>query len=310
VTPTGATEKTTATATATATVRLIVTRPAEQALPWVQQLQQQGCDAVALPLIHISPLPNTQPLQQAWLHVQQGRYALVMFVSANAVQQFFAACDAQDTNGPVPPPQAHRWPVGCMAGSTGPGTTAALLAHGVPASAVVAPAADAPTLDTEALWQQLRHQPWAGRQVLLVRGEDGRDWLADTLRAHGAAVQLLAAYRRSAPVLMAAEQALLQAALQAPQQHVWLLSSSEAVGYLVQLVQQGQLAQAPQPGQNLHASQAWASHPRIAQTARDAGFGQVLLLQPDLLAVVQQARLATGGSAVSPPASLLQSRPL
>jgi uroporphyrinogen-III synthase len=176
-----------------------------------------------------------------------------------------------------------------------------LLAAGVPAAAVVAPAPHAPTLDTEALWQQLRHHAWAGRQVLLVRGEDGRDWLADTLRAQGAVVQLLAAYRRSAPVLNGDEAALLQAALQAPQQHVWLLSSSEAVGYLVQLMRAVQLTQ------NLHASQAWASHPRIAQTARDAGFGQVLLLQPNLAAVVQQARLATGGAAVPPPAGLLQS---
>jgi uroporphyrinogen-III synthase len=277
-------------------LRLIVTRPADQAQPWVLQLQQQGLDAVALPLIRISALANTQPLRDAAARLAQ--YRLVNFVSANAVQHFFAA------------QAAFAWPAQTLAGSTGPGTTAALLAAGVPASAVVAPAADAATFDSEALWQQLRHHTWAGQQVLLVRGEEGRDWLATTLRAQGASVQLLPAYLRSAPVIDGTTRPLLLAALQQPKQHVWLLSSSEAVGHLVQLLVQLLPGLAREHGahlQPLKNAQAWAGHPRIAQTARDAGFGQVLLVRPELAAVVQQARHA---QVVMAKAALLQSPPL
>ncbi len=276
-------------------LRLIVTRPAEQAGPWVQQLQQQGLDAVALPLLQISPLPSTQPLFDAWARLAGGQYRLVNFVSANAVQHFFAA------------QASFVWPHQTLAGSTGPGTTAALLAAGVPATAVVAPRADATTFDSEALWQQLQQHSWAAQQVLLVRGEEGRDWLADTLRAQGATVHLLPAYRRSAPVLDGTTGPLLRAALGQPQHHVWLLSSSEAVGHLLHLLQALQALQALPGGlgsqaQSLQSAHAWAGHPRIAQTARDAGFGHVALVRPELSAVVQQARLAQ--------AALLQSHPL
>jgi uroporphyrinogen-III synthase len=251
--------------------RLIVTRPVEQAVPWVHALQALGCDAVALPLIRISALAELSPLRHAWQGLDA--HALVMFVSANAVQHFFAAQAAG----------CRTWPNATLAASTGPGTTAALLAAGVPAAAVVQPAADAPSLDSEALWAQLRHYPWAGRSALVVRGEDGRDWLADALRAQGASVSYLAAYRRGAPTPDAAAQTVLAQALAAPQAHVWLFSSSEAVGHLLAWQRVAHVAA------HWAHSQAYATHPRIAQVARDAGFGSVQLLPATPEAVAKHA---------------------
>ena len=118
-------------------MRLIVTRPAAQAAPWVAALQALGLDAQALPLIGIEPPQNLAPVQAAW-HALDA-LALVMFVSANAVEHFFAAR-----------PLGFAWPATLLAGSTGPGTTAALRAAGV--LHIEEPAADAPQLDTEALW--------------------------------------------------------------------------------------------------------------------------------------------------------------
>jgi uroporphyrinogen-III synthase len=245
-------------------MRLIVTRPAAQAALWVRDLQGLGCAAQALPLIGIEALADTAPLRAAWLALP--RYALVMFVSANAVAHFFAAA-----TGP--------WPAAVRAGATGPGTAAALRAAGVPSTLLVEPAADATRFDSEALWAQVAHEDWSGRQALVVRGEDGRDWWADTLRGRGAIVDFVAAYRRLAPQPDAAGLALLAQARDEPAAHLWLFSSSEAVAHL----------QALAPGADWSRSAALATHPRIAAAARAAGFGRVDVTAPAPEAVAQAA---------------------
>ena len=67
-------------------MRLLVTRPLAQADALVAELRAGGVDAVALPLIDIAPAADPQPLRQAWHELPS--LALVMFVSANAVQHF------------------------------------------------------------------------------------------------------------------------------------------------------------------------------------------------------------------------------
>ncbi len=241
-------------------MRLIVTRPAAQAQAWVQALQALNVDACALPLLGIEPVADTTPLQSDWRELAS--LALVMFVSANAVQHFFAAR-----------PAGVQWPPHLVAASTGPGTTAALRGAGV--VLIEQPALDGAQFDSESLWRQLRVKSWAGCRVLIVRGEEGRSWLADTLRAAGAEVAMRVAYRRVAPRLNVPEQVLLQAALARPTEHRWLFSSSEAVGQLQRLAPQADWGR----------SAALASHPRIAQAAKDIGFGQVDVVAPDPQAV-------------------------
>jgi uroporphyrinogen-III synthase len=237
-------------------MRLIVTRPAAQAADWVAQLQALGVDACALPLIEIAALEDPAPLHRAWQQLPGS--ALAMFVSANAVRHFFAAA-----------PAGAVWPDGARAASTGPGTTAALRAAGLSAGQIVEPLPGAAVFDSESLWERLRFEPWSGRRVLVVRGEDGRDWFADTLRARGATVEFVAGYRRCAPALHATARTLLEAALAAPAAHVWHFSSSEAVGHLLGW------GRTLQPGADWSVSVAMASHPRIVQTARQAGFSTV-----------------------------------
>lgn len=250
---------------------LIVTRPLQQALAQVSELRAAGLQAQALPLIDIAAIDDPAPLLQAWRSLAANR--LVMFVSANAVQHFFAAR-----------PGGASWPPEVLAGSTGPGTSAALLAAGVPADHLVQPAAPVPPAppqwDTEALWLRLQHLGWAGRRVLVVRGDGGRDWLADTLRAHGAEVSFAAAYRRCAPLLDAQGLALLADAQARPHGWCWLFSSSEAVGHL----------QALAPHADWSRSRAWASHPRIEQAARRAGFGRVQPMPTDAAGMAQCLR--------------------
>ncbi|HEY6136017.1 MAG TPA: uroporphyrinogen-III synthase [Rubrivivax sp.] len=242
--------------------RVIVTRPRAQATPWVEQLRAAGLDAVALPLIDIAAVADTAPLQTAWHGLAHS--ALVMFVSANAVQHFFAAR-----------PQDAPWPAGTLAGSTGPGTSAALRDAGLASACVAEPAPGMP-FETESLWDVLRQRDWRGRRVLIVRGEGGRDWLSEQLAAAGASVTFLAAYRRVAPRLDAAARLMLADALARPLEHVWHFSSSEAVGHLADLA----------PGADWSAAHALASHPRIVQAAQRAGFGHVALVGAQVPAVV------------------------
>jgi len=246
---------------------LIVTRPAREAAQWVAQLQARGWSAQALPLIDIAPASDRAPVVQAWQTLNQ--FDALMLVSSNAVEQFFAA-----RPGDVPwaaDAAKPRWWV------TGPGSQAALLAQSVPASAIDQPAPHATALDSEALWAQVHTQVRPSLRVLIVRGTvagadadapgngQGRDWLGARLIQAGAQLQWVVAYTRSAPVWDAARRAHVTQAL--AQEAVWLWSSSESLANLI----------AAFPGQSWQGAAAVATHPRIAQAARDAGFGRVAL---------------------------------
>ena len=241
-------------------VTLIVTRPRPQCTAWLARLAALGVPARALPLIEILPARDTAPVQAAWAAL--AAVDLAVFVSPNAVEQFFAvACGA-------------AWPVHTLAACVGPGSAQALAERGVPVAHIVQPAADAASLDSEHLWEQLSpRRDWAGARVLLLRGDGGREWLAERLIEAGASVEAVTVYHRAAPRFTAAEQALLDAARARPQGYVWLFSSAEAVGHLRDA--------------GLTCQRAIATHPRIAEAARAAGFAPVVLARPDPEAVTQ-----------------------
>lgn len=245
-------------------MQVIVTRPREQSGAWIDGLRAHGLDAVSLPLIAIGPAADRAPVEAAWSELPS--QAAVMFVSANAVQHFFDAA-----------PGGAAWPAATLAAATGPGTAAALVAHGVPPAQVVQPAADAARFDSEHLWPQLATRDWVGRRVLIVRGEGGRDWLGERWREAGAEVHWLQAYRRASPVLDADERSVLEAALRAPADRVWVFSSSEAIEHLGRLVP---------PGTPWSAHSALVTHPRIGEVARAAGFGRVVEGGADLASVL------------------------
>ncbi|MFN4120102.1 uroporphyrinogen-III synthase [Acidovorax sp.] len=259
--------------------RVIVTRPAREAAHWVQELQAHGIQAAALPLIAIGPAtaPGAQQaLQQARSRWPQ--YRAVMFVSGNAATYFFE----------------QKWPLALdgkaleaiktRAWAPGPGTARALEHAGVPRQFIDGPAADVAQFDSEALWQQVGQQIQPGDRVLIVRGRSGgvhdsgagsgRDWLARQIEAAGGAVDFVVAYERGAPRFGPAEVALAQQA--ASDGSTWLLSSSEAVAHLAQAL----------PGWDWRSARALATHPRIAEAARAAGFGTVRECRPALADVV------------------------
>lgn len=239
---------------------LIVTRPRQQCAAWLARLASLGVQAVALPLIEILPARDADPVRAAWALLAS--MDLAVFVSPNAVEQFFGHAPGQG------------WPIRTLAACVGPGSAQALVAHGVPAPLIVQPAAGASSLDSEHLWEQLApRRDWSGARVLLLRGDGGREWLAERLAEAGAAVQAVTVYHRSGPRLTADEQRLMAAVQAAPGQHVWLFSSAEAVGHL--------------QGRPMAGHRAIATHPRIADAALAAGFSPVVLARPAPEAVAQ-----------------------
>ena len=149
---------------------------------------------------------------------------------------------------------------------------------------IVQPAADAPQFDSESLWQSVRENVRPGERVLIVRGGDaqgrsqGRDWLAEQLTEAGVTVEQVVAYCRTAPIFSAEQKALARQA--AGDGTVWVFSSSEAISNLRKSA----------PGQNWQKARALTTHPRIAQAAREAGFGTVRESRPVMQAVVQALR--------------------
>lgn len=242
-------------------MRVVLTRPRHEAGRWAQALQARGHEVLLLPLIEIGPAPDVGELRRAAAALPGCEAA--MFVSGSAVQGFFR-------EGTPPSP----WPAGTRAWCTGPGTARALREAGVPAANIDAPDADAEQFDSEALWALVATEIRAGARVLLVRGAGldgqpaGRDWMASRLRAAGVQVDTVAAYTRHAPSWTAQERTT--AAEAARDGSTWLLSSSEAVANLRALLPDVPLSQA----------RAVATHERIAQAARDAGFGVVCLSRP------------------------------
>lgn len=249
---------------------VLVTRPQPQADDWVARLQALGAPAQALPLMRIVRREGFDAaVRAAWSDL--ARHRLVMFVSPNAVLAFFAGR-----------PEGAAWPAQTLAGATGPGTIAALRAQGVDARSIAAPPEDAASFDAESLWRHaLAGLDWTQRQALIVRGEDGRDWLATTLRQAGAHVDALAAYARAEPAWSAAESAALAVVARDPAAQVWLFSSSQCIAHLLR---------APVDAATLAALRqvpVLATHARIAETARAAGFAAVVPVRPDPLEVRQ-----------------------
>ncbi|WP_313071291.1 uroporphyrinogen-III synthase [Melaminivora sp.] len=254
-------------------MRAIVTRPASEAMHWARQLQARGVQAVALPLITIGPVRAPQLRERlAQARREQGSYRAVMFVSGNAARHFFESNHHPALEGQgFCATKTRAW-------APGPGTVQALLAAGLPRSRIDAPPEASAQFDSEALWPVVAPQLRAGDRVLIVRGAghpaaeggNGREWLGRQLRAAGVAVDFVAAYERTAPVWDAA--LLAQARGAAADGSTWLLSSSEALGHLL----------AALPDQDWRAARALATHPRIAQAARAAGFGQVRECRPTL----------------------------
>lgn len=259
-------------------MKILVTRPEPQASQWVEQLRAAGEAADALPLIEIGPPPDAAAVHEAWARLPTTR--LVMFVSPNAAMWF-----ARQR------PAGISWPATTLAAAPGPGTAdtirQCLHGAGLRETQIVSPAPDSDQFDSEHLWPLLAALPWQDQQVLIASGGDhgearGRQWLTQQLQHHGARVSVTLVYQRRPAHWTAPQRQLAALARSQPEDHVWLLSSSEAIDHLRQ-------AWAAQEGLP-RGARALATHPRVAENAKLAGFTHVRNTRPTPEAVALARR--------------------
>jgi uroporphyrinogen-III synthase len=237
--------------------KVVITRPRAQGEPLARAVAALGREAVLLPLLEIAPLPDQTALRQALAGL--AGYALVAFVSPNAIDAAFAHIDA--------------WPAGVEIAVVGEGSRTALARHGIhPDNATIHSPASGQPSDSEHLLRALDLPRLAGRRVLIVRGESGRELMADGFAAAGALVDTVAAYRRSVPALGPELAALLAELLRAPNH--WIITSSEALRGLHGLV--GEL-DAVDGVAKLRQQHLIVPHDRIAETARALGLARLTL---------------------------------
>ena len=230
---------------------IVVTRPVGQADSLCAALIGLGAEPLLFPLLTISPVADPAPLQAVARRLED--FALAFFVSPNAVNF------GLDAILPAAP-----WPASLPVATVGKGSEGALAARGF--TAVIAPQSGFDSESVLAL-RAFQAQAVAGKRVLILRGDGGRDLLGDTLAERGATVEYLTCYHRGGPV---ADSAPLIERARAGRLDALTLTSSEGVGHLRAMPGAPALAEVP----------VFVPHPRIAGAAREGGFRQVVLTGP------------------------------
>jgi uroporphyrinogen-III synthase len=232
--------------------RILVTRPAEQAGHLCEALVERGATPIRFPVLSITAIEDTAPLLDAAIGLEN--YQLVVFVSPNAVQHALSVML-----------KSRRWPDGVAAGGMGRSSEAALASFGV--KDVIAPQT---RFDSEALLEEPRLANVSGWKVLILRGDGGRELLAEQLRSRGASVDVLTCYRRGRP---ATDPAPLLARWQDGKIDAVTLTSSEGVRHFAAMI--GHLGLA-----YWRKTPTFVSHERIAAAGREFGLGKMVLTDP------------------------------
>ena len=237
-----------------------------------RELRARGIALRPFPLIRILPPVAPAPAAQALTRLAD--FDLAVPVSPAAAQATLSMLQ-----GP--------WPETCAVGLVGPGSRLAfeqaLRARVQAPESLRIVCAPAQAADSEGLWaalQALLADAWSGSRVLILRGGNGRDWLAETLQAAGAEVLRVDVYRREPPAADPVTLDTLRELLDSSAS--WLLTASEGVRNLQGLLR----AAGMDPAARLASQRALATHARIAAAAWQAGFGRVEVCPPQTEAIV------------------------
>lgn len=160
---------------------VLITRPEHQSNNLVRLVESRGWQAVRFPTLDIAPVPRSVGLKEQLKRLQD--FDDIVFISANAVN--FAL---QANNGKIAPFK-H-----CKIAAVGKSTAKALESAGIAVDWVPGEG-----FNSEALLAMPHFHDVEGHSVLIVRGEGGREKLADTLRDRGARVDYLEVYKRIKP---------------------------------------------------------------------------------------------------------------
>lgn len=181
--------------------RVLVTRAPQQGSELADQLRTLGADPILIPAIELVPPTSWFTLDQALDELNSFHW--LIFTSANAAEAFtsrrtrvpHSPIALPSKGGVLPPVSQGNQPRKIAA--IGPATAKALEKHGLRPD-LLPPNAVAESL-TEALLPHTHQPDGQPTKFLLIRAEEAREHLPETLTAAGAEVTVAPAYRTIIP---------------------------------------------------------------------------------------------------------------
>ncbi len=161
---------------------IVITRPMHQGEALKARLESKGAEVLHFPTIEIQPVTATAELEACFKRLE--RYHYMIFISPNAVDY---AADYLDFSA---------LPSKLKLAAIGPGTARALIAHGRKPDMLPRDGTN-----SEALLKLKALNAVNDKRILIVRGQGGRELLAETLEERGADVDYAEVYRRNVPRL-------------------------------------------------------------------------------------------------------------
>lgn len=224
---------------------IVVTRPRRAAEPLAARLAAEGARTWIFPALEIEDVAPDPALEALLRDI--GRFDLAVFVSANAVEKGIPAVR-----------RVAEWPANLRVAAVGEATAEALRNSGM--ARVISPSQ---RHDSEALLAMPQLQAVKGQNIIVFRGEGGREKLREGLEERGASVVYAQCYRRVRPKT---DPAPLLSALARGEVHAVSALSGETLGNFVAMIGAGsaQLANAVL----VVPHEAVASHPDARRFAR------------------------------------------
>jgi len=193
-------------------IGVLVTRPKHQATGFVDAITEKRGIAIELPVMEVIA-HDTAKIEHDVASLLEADIAI--FVSANAVRLGLAHAGAAKT------------------AAIGPATANALRRHGREAEI-----RSVDGFDSEHLLNAEELQDVHGKVIRIIRGNIGRELLAETLRSRGAIVEYLAVYRRQIPEYTDDELAAVTEQWQAGKVDVVTIMSVESLHNLLKILPQ------------------------------------------------------------------------
>ncbi|MDF1684458.1 MAG: uroporphyrinogen-III synthase [Legionellaceae bacterium] len=163
-------------------LRVLNTRPTQQASSLAQAIEDAGGLSINLPLLEIKPTETTWKKNLDNLN-NLGNIHAAIFTSPNAVHTFFTSISPQN------------WPQNTPILAIGKGTAEALIQHSLPAPTCPKQPNSEHLLQLDALHTtQIKN-----KKILLIKGQGGRTLINTVLTARGADVSILEVYQRTLP---------------------------------------------------------------------------------------------------------------
>ena len=219
-------------------LKVLITRPQQQAKELCEMVRDAGGVAIPFPVIEITPIAT-----QDWTNIALAEQDMILFISRNAVTFFIAGMQEQ-------------LPDNIQLVAVGAATAMHMREHGLRVD-IQSPA----PAGSESLLAMPALKNVKDKKVLIVRGQGGRELLADTLRARGAKIGYIEVYQRSLPIPS------IEQIDQAKMADCTIITSVAGLDNLLKLID----------GSNVKSKKLIVVSERIRQYAMHVGYQQVVV---------------------------------